>query len=117
MATSALFTTIRVGSVELKNRIVMSALTRNRAESTYPTELMKEYYIQRADAGLIISEGILVTRQGYVAHSSFPPFTLTGRAAGLSGRTRRACGTIAMSRAGRTSSTVYTQPAARCTAR
>ncbi|KJA23282.1 hypothetical protein HYPSUDRAFT_163557 [Hypholoma sublateritium FD-334 SS-4] len=64
MSTSALFTSIRVGSVELKNRIVMSALTRNRAENTYPTELMKEYYIQRANAGLIISEGILVTRQG-----------------------------------------------------
>ena len=71
MAQSALFASIRVGSVELKNRIVMSALTRNRAENTYPTELMKEYYVQRADAGLIISEGILITRQGYVGSVYF----------------------------------------------
>ena len=42
----------------------MSALTRNRAPDTYPTDLMKAYYVQRADAGLIITEGTLITRQG-----------------------------------------------------
>ncbi|KAF8955858.1 hypothetical protein BDZ97DRAFT_1855237 [Flammula alnicola] len=44
----------------------MSALTRNRAQDTYPTEVMKEYYVQRAlgGAGLIVSEGILINRQG-----------------------------------------------------
>ncbi|KAF9478935.1 FMN-linked oxidoreductase [Pholiota conissans] len=60
----ALFTPIQIGGIELKNRIGMAALTRNRAENTYPTELMKEYYLQRIDAGLIISEAILITRQG-----------------------------------------------------
>ncbi|KJA24132.1 hypothetical protein HYPSUDRAFT_136934 [Hypholoma sublateritium FD-334 SS-4] len=64
MASSALFTPVKIGSIELKNRIVMAALTRNRAEDTYPTELMKEYYVQRADAGLILTEGVLITRQG-----------------------------------------------------
>ena len=34
---------------------------------TLPTELMKEYYVQRADAGLIVTEGILIVRQGCVA--------------------------------------------------
>ena len=71
MSTSALFTPVKVGSTELKNRIVMAALTRNRAEDTYPTELMKEYYVQRADAGLILSEGVLIIRQGCVAR--LPP--------------------------------------------
>lgn len=44
----------------------MSALTRNRAPGTVPNDLMKEYYVQRAAAGLIVSEGTLVTRQGYI---------------------------------------------------
>lgn len=72
MASSALFTPVKIGSIELKNRIVMAALTRNRAENTYPTELMKEHYVQRADAGLILTEGVLITRQGCVAHFLFP---------------------------------------------
>ncbi|PPQ90192.1 hypothetical protein CVT25_001372, partial [Psilocybe cyanescens] len=66
MSTKNLFNPIQVGSLSLQNRIGMSALTRNRADGTYPTELMKEYYVQRAvgGAGLIISEGILICRQG-----------------------------------------------------
>lgn len=72
MASSALFTPVKIGSIELKNRIVMAALTRNRAENTYPTELMKEHYVQRADAGLILTEGVLIIRQGCVAHLPFP---------------------------------------------
>ncbi|KAF4610691.1 hypothetical protein D9613_007104 [Agrocybe pediades] len=64
MASKALFNPIQVGDVTLKNRITMSALTRNRAVDTVPTDLMKEYYIQRADAGLIVVEGILIVRQG-----------------------------------------------------
>ena len=59
-----LFTPLKIGDITIKNRITMSALTRNRAENTYPTDLIKEYYVQRAGAGLIVTEGILVTRQG-----------------------------------------------------
>lgn len=66
MSAKALFKPIQVGNTVLKNRIGMSALTRNRAENTYPTELMKEYYVQRASAGLIITEGVLISRQGCV---------------------------------------------------
>lgn len=72
MAALSLFSPIKVGNVLLKNRIGMAALTRNRAENTYPTDLMREYYVQRADAGLIISEAILVSRQGRVADSCTP---------------------------------------------
>jgi len=52
-----LFTPTKVGSVELKNRVVMSPMTRCRAIGNMPNELMAEYYKQRSGAGLIITEG------------------------------------------------------------
>ncbi|KAF7364077.1 Oxidored-FMN domain-containing protein [Mycena sanguinolenta] len=63
---SALFTPLKLGSTTISNRIGMSALTRNRSTATVPNELMLKYYVQRAKggAGLIVSEGILITRQG-----------------------------------------------------
>ncbi|KAJ3511992.1 hypothetical protein NLJ89_g3779 [Agrocybe chaxingu] len=64
MATRPILRTIQVGAHTLKNCVGMAALTRNRAPSTYPTDLMKEYYVQRTNAALIVSEGILITRQG-----------------------------------------------------
>ncbi|KAJ7356787.1 hypothetical protein DFH08DRAFT_689517 [Mycena albidolilacea] len=64
--SSALFTPLQLGDIIISNRIGMSPLTRNRSSSTVPNELMKEYYEQRAagGAGIIISEGTLITRQG-----------------------------------------------------
>jgi N-ethylmaleimide reductase len=52
-----LFTPIKIGSIELKNKIVMSPMTRCRAIGNIPNDLMKDYYKQRASAGLIITEG------------------------------------------------------------
>jgi len=52
-----LFTPKKVGAVEVKNRIVMSPMTRSRAIGNVPNELMAEYYKQRSGAGLIITEG------------------------------------------------------------
>ncbi len=52
-----LFTPKKVGAVEVKNRIVMSPMTRSRAIRNMPNELMTEYYKQRSGAGLIITEG------------------------------------------------------------
>ncbi|KAF7304947.1 Oxidored-FMN domain-containing protein [Mycena kentingensis (nom. inval.)] len=66
-AMSVLFTPLKLGSATIPNRIGMSALTRNRSSSELiPTEIMKEYYLQRArgGTGLIVSEGTLITRQG-----------------------------------------------------
>ena len=66
-----LFSPLRVGALELSNRVVMAPLTRNRATGTVPTPMMAEYYVQRADpvrgAGLIISEGVIINpqAQGY----------------------------------------------------
>ncbi|KAK7035738.1 Artemisinic aldehyde Delta(11(13)) reductase [Favolaschia claudopus] len=63
---SALFTPLKLGSVTIQNRIGMSALTRNRSSDTVPNEIMQKYYVQRAAGGigLIVSEGVLITRQG-----------------------------------------------------
>jgi len=52
-----LFTPYHVGAVKVKNRIVMSPMTRSRAIGNIPNDLMKEYYEQRSGAGLIITEG------------------------------------------------------------
>lgn len=52
-----LFSPAKVGAITLKNRIVMSPMTRCRAIGNVPNELMAKYYGQRAGAGLIITEG------------------------------------------------------------
>jgi N-ethylmaleimide reductase len=61
-----LFSPFRMGDLELRNRIVMAPLTRNRATkgSDAPNELNAEYYRQRACAGLIISEATQISKQG-----------------------------------------------------
>lgn len=52
-----LFSPYRLGHIILKNRIVMAPMTRNRAIGNIPNMLMAEYYSQRTDAGLLITEG------------------------------------------------------------
>ena len=60
-----LFDPITLGDLALNNRIVMAPLTRCRAdEGRVPSELMVEYYRQRASAGLILSEATSVTPMG-----------------------------------------------------
>lgn len=60
-----LFEPLQAGALQLRNRIVMAPLTRCRAEAErVPGELMVEYYRQRANAGLIISEATSVTPMG-----------------------------------------------------
>ena len=54
----------QLGKLRLQNRIVMAPMTRSRAENTLPTDLVREYYGQRASAGLIISEGIAPSPNG-----------------------------------------------------
>ncbi len=57
MSTNKLFSHYQLGKIELKNRIVMSPMTRSRAIENIPNEVIAAYYAQRADAGLIITEG------------------------------------------------------------
>jgi N-ethylmaleimide reductase len=52
-----LFESTTLANLKLKNRVVMSPLTRCRALSNTPNQLMAKYYEQRSCAGLIISEG------------------------------------------------------------
>jgi 2,4-dienoyl-CoA reductase-like NADH-dependent reductase (Old Yellow Enzyme family) len=61
-----LFDPITVGELHLPNRIVMAPLTRNRSSGAgrVPNELMRDYYVQRASAGLIISEATSVSPGG-----------------------------------------------------
>ncbi len=59
-----LFTPTKLGSIELKNRVVMAPMTRSRALGNVPNELMAEYYGQRTGAGLIITEGTAPSPNG-----------------------------------------------------
>jgi len=64
-----LYKPFKLGSLTLKNRIVMAPMTRCRAaEGDCPTALMARYYAQRASAGLIITEGTPVSpkARGYL---------------------------------------------------
>ena len=62
---TTLFDPMQLGDLILPNRIIMAPLTRCRASAgRIPNALMTEYYLQRAGAGLIISEGCAVTPQG-----------------------------------------------------
>ena len=64
--TLKLLTPVRLGALDLANRVVMAPLTRCRCdnEGFVPTPMMAEYYAQRAGAGLIVSEGCIISPQG-----------------------------------------------------
>ncbi|WP_326523245.1 alkene reductase [Sphingomonas sp.] len=60
-----LFDAIDFGAIRAPNRMVMAPLTRGRATTDHvPTPLMIDYYRQRAGAGLIVTEGTGISREG-----------------------------------------------------
>ena len=60
-----LFAPFKLGSLGLRNRIVLAPMTRSRAdEDGVPSPLAAEYYRQRSGAGLLVSEGSQVSAQG-----------------------------------------------------
>jgi N-ethylmaleimide reductase len=65
MSVQPLFTPVRVGDLDLPNRIVMAPLTRMRAGPIdhVPTALQAEYYAQRS-AGLIVAEATAISPDG-----------------------------------------------------
>lgn len=68
MPHEALFTPVQLGAIALPNRIVMAPLTRCRADAHHvPTDIMADYYAQRAGAGLIIAEATMAME----GHSAF----------------------------------------------
>ncbi|MEF8700357.1 MAG: alkene reductase [Candidatus Accumulibacter sp. UW20] len=63
-----LFSPLEFGAIKAPNRIFMAPLTRCRADAEHvPTALMREYYAQRASAGLLIAEATMAIS----GHSSF----------------------------------------------
>ena len=67
MFVPSLFTPVRMGDLDLPNRIVMAPLTRMRAGPIdhVPTALQAEYYSQRASAGLIVAEATAISPDGF----------------------------------------------------
>src|SRR5712671_5259360 len=68
-----LFDPLKLGAIPLSNRVIMAPLTRSRAtpDARVPTPLQEEYYVQRAGAGLIISEATSVSPMG-VGYAATP---------------------------------------------
>ncbi len=63
--TALLHQPLALGELTLPNRIIMAPLTRCRASAgRVPNELMRDYYVQRASAGLILSEATAVCPMG-----------------------------------------------------
>ena len=60
-----LLTTYRLGKLNLRNRVIMSPMTRGRTENKtgVPLPVEAEYYAQRASAGLVFTGGIFISRQ------------------------------------------------------
>jgi len=60
-----LFDPIQLGAIAAPNRILMAPLTRGRGTRAHvPTDLMIDYYRQRASAGLIITEATGISQEG-----------------------------------------------------
>ncbi len=59
-----IYSNAKIGDMLLKNRIVMAPMTRNRCIGNMPNDLVAKYYAQRAEAGLIITEGISPSDNG-----------------------------------------------------
>ncbi len=56
--TSALWSPVKIGKLELKHRLALAPMTRSRAKADgTPGDLAAEYYTQRASLGLLIAEG------------------------------------------------------------
>ena len=65
MTNIDIFSPLRLGPLQLPNRIVMAPMTRNRAgRGNAPGPLNATYYAQRTSAGLIISEATQISPQG-----------------------------------------------------
>lgn len=61
---SKLFSPIKLGNIELANRIAMAPMTRARTVTDSADDNTATYYQQRASAGLLITEGAPISQQG-----------------------------------------------------
>lgn len=77
-----LFSSVSLGSIALRNRMVMAPLTRNRAgEDGIPQALNVTYYEQRATAGLIITEATPISAMAH-GYPALPGIYTDGQVAG-----------------------------------
>ena len=68
---SPLLQPLTIGNMRLPNRVVLAPLTRCRTgKDRVPTRLMQQYYMQRATAGLLITEATCVSPQGVGYHGT-----------------------------------------------
>src|ERR1700754_702873 len=65
MQAQALLEPFQLNGLQLKNRVIMAPMTRSRSNNpdNAATELTALYYAQRASAGLIITEGINISKE------------------------------------------------------
>jgi len=65
MSTIDIYSPLHTAQLHLRNRIAMAPLTRSRATADYiPTPIMAEYYCQRTESGLIVSEASPISPMG-----------------------------------------------------
>ena len=72
--TNPLFQPLRIRSLELANRIVMSPMTRSRSTDGVPGQDVADYYSRRASGGtgLIVTEGVAIDHATAVDHVNVP---------------------------------------------
>ena len=79
--SSKLFEPYRLGRIELTSRVAMAPMTRNRSPGNVPGELVATYYSQRAEAGLIVTEGTSPSPNG-LGYARIPGLFLREQAEG-----------------------------------
>ncbi|ALU69053.1 1,2-oxophytodienoate reductase [Rhodococcus erythropolis R138] len=72
--TNPLFQPLRIRSLELSNRIVMSPMTRTYSIEGVPGRDVADYYRRRAEGGtgLIVTEGVAIDHETAVDHANVP---------------------------------------------
>ena len=79
--TDFLFSAGQLGKLTLPNRVVMAPMTRSRAIGNVPNDLMVTYYAARADAGLLVTEGVAPSADG-LGYSRIPGLFTDAQQAG-----------------------------------
>ena len=72
---------VKIGDMQLHNRMAMAPMTRSRAIGNIPNQLMAAYYKQRSSAGLIITEGVATSPNG-LGYARIPGLYSAGQVAG-----------------------------------
>lgn len=81
MTESLLFSPAKLGSLTLKNHVVMGPMTRSRCIDNVPGPIVATYYEQRAEAGLILTEGTSPSPNG-LGYARIPGLYNSTQAAG-----------------------------------